>query len=352
MPATAALESSFLGKDFRELGFARIAGLVQFLQVMAPSMSSNLRHRTRAVGHSNMAGIWLTGSVRLRRPACTRSAAAAILFVLLCPSGNAQNCPIHSLVFEGNKSIGSPILRAQIRSTREGVLYNPEVLNWELRNIEKYYQDQGFLRVKVGPPSVDFLTDTAGTRVVDIRVPVSEGPLFTTGQIRVKDAHVFEPATLLQMCPLRTGLAYSRQKMAQWQDKIADGYRTMGYIRFHATAHEEVHELQKVIDCTLECNEGAEYSVGKISVAINESIDLLDFKRHLLLGEGGLFNPEMISLSIQFLNQMHVYKPIAESDVEVQIDDEKKTVDLIFHLALLRKGSAASRSWYTGSAMK
>jgi outer membrane protein assembly factor BamA len=139
------------------------------------------------------------------------------------------------------------------------------------------------------------------------------------------------------MCPLSTGQAYSRQKIAEWQDKIEDGYRTMGYIRFQATVHEDVHELQKVVDCTLECKEGNAYSVGKISVVGDELINSLDFKRHLLVSEGGLFNPEMVPLSIQFLNRMKVYRPISDSDVEIKIDDQKSTVDLVFHLALLRK---------------
>jgi hypothetical protein len=77
--------------------------------------------------------------------------------------------------------------------------------------------------------------------------------------------------------------------------------------------------------------------VGKITVVGDESINTSDFKRHLLLGEGGLYNPEMVSLSIQFLNQMRVYKPISESDVQSRIDDTRNTVDLVFHLSLLRK---------------
>ena len=36
----------------------------------------------------------------------------------------------------------------------------------------------------------------------------------------------------------------------------------------------------------------------------------------------------MFLLSLQFINQASLYKPISSSDVEIRIDDDKGTVDL------------------------
>jgi outer membrane protein assembly factor BamA len=267
---------------------------------------------------------------------CRTSCVVALSLVFLVAAAGAQSIPIRSLTFDGNQGIDSGKLRSQLRISREGGWYHPDTLNTELQNLAKFYQDEGYLRAKVGPPSVDFQADPVKGRVAAIHVPISEGPLFTAGKIAVTNVQAFKPATLIQMCPLRTGQAYSRRKIAQWQDKIEDGYHTMGYIRFESTVHEEVHDQLRVVDCTLECKEGDAYSVGKITVIGDEAINRSDFRRHLLLGEGGLYNPELIFISIQFLNRMKVYQPIAESDVETKIDDARRTVDLIFHLALLR----------------
>jgi VWFA-related protein len=68
--------------------------------------------------------------------------------------------------------------------------------------------------------------------------------------------------------------------------------------------------------------------------------DQPSFRRRLLLGEGGVFNPEMIGLSVYFINQMEVYKPISGSDVEVKIDDAKSTVDLVIRLVPRKKTSS------------
>ncbi len=283
-----------------------------------------------------MAGSLPTGSVRTDRAAYLGLGLAAVL-VLLSLSAQAQYVRIRSLGFEGNRSIDSSRLRDLVRYSREGGSYNADMLARELQYVEQYYRDQGFLRAKVGPPSVELQSDPTGTRTASIRVPIVEGSLYRVGRLEVRNVQAFTPATLMQMCPLSEGQPYSRQKIAEWQNKIEDGYRTLGYIRFRAAVHEDIHELSKVIDCTLECREGNAYSVGKITVVGDESINTLDFKRHLLVSEGGLFNPEMVPLSLQFLNQMRVYRPISDSDVEIRIDDEKSLVDLIFHVSLLRK---------------
>ena len=269
---------------------------------------------------------------------------AAISLVFLGAGVQAQSIPIRSLSFEGNKSVDTGRLRSQFNISKEGGWYQPDTLGVELQNLEKFYQDEGYLRARVGPPSVDFQADPVKGRSAAIRVPISEGPLFTVGQIAVKNVRAFSPATLMQMCPLRAGQAYSRKRIVEWQDRIEDAYHTMGYIRFQATVREDIHELQKVVDCTLDCKEGNAYSVGKITVEGDEAINRSDFKRRLLVGEGGLYNPQLVSISIQFLNQTNVYRPISESDVEIKIDDAKSTVDLTFHLTLLRKPSSASKS--------
>ncbi len=274
-----------------------------------------------------------------RRIVWRRYILVGCVVAFLAVAAQAQDIPVRSLAFEGNHNIDSGRLRGLLINSRVGGGYNPEILNRGLQVLEKYYQDQGFLKAKIGPPIVDLESDSGNVRYASVRVPVAEGPLFRTGRIEVKNVQVFLPATLMQMCPLSAGQPYNRQKLAEWESKIEDAYRTMGYIRFQASVHEDVHAFQDVVDCALECKEGTAYSVGKISIVGSESIDAPDFKRHLLVSEGGLFNPEMVYLTVQFLNQMNVYRPISYSDVEIKINDESSTVDLIFHVALLRKPS-------------
>jgi outer membrane protein insertion porin family len=254
----------------------------------------------------------------------------------------AQTIPIISITFEGNSALDYVRLKSQLRTARDGGWYHPEGLKAELQSLEAYYQEEGFLRAKVGDPTVELRSIPGKGQGAVIRVPISEGPRYLAREITVLNVQAFKTATLLSLSPLRTGQPYSRSKIAQWQEKIEDAYHTMGYIRVETRVQEEIHEFKKTVDCRLEFKEGAAYRVGKITVVGDDSINRVEFKKLLLLGEGGLYNPEMLGLSLHFLNNMRAYKPISQSDVEIRIDDATATVDLILHVTPLRKSSSSS----------
>jgi outer membrane protein assembly factor BamA len=173
-----------------------------------------------------------------------------------------------------------------------------------------------------------------------IRIPVSEGTRYTLGELRVANAQVFKPATLLQMSPVRSGQPYSRVRMTEWKDKIEESYHTMGYARVQLELKEEVHSLEPVVDAVLECQEGNPYRIARISVVGDDSVSSAEFRKMLLVGEGGLYNPEMVSLSLQFLNTLRTYRPLSDSDVDVKLDDTRSTVELVFHVIPMRRPSS------------
>jgi len=232
-------------------------------------------------------------------------------------------------------------LKNQLRVCREGGWYNADMVKAELQGLEAFYQDEGFLRAKVGDPVVELRPIPGKGQGAVIRVPVTEGARYSLGELRIQNAQGFKPATLLRLSPLGSGQPYSRSKLAQWHEKIEDAYHTMGYIRAEFRLQEEIHEVRKIVDVVLDCNEGPAYRVGKITVPGDDSINTAEFKKQLLVGEGGLYNPEMLGLTLHFLNNMRAYKTISPSDVEVRINDASATVDLIFHVTPLKKGPSS-----------
>jgi len=193
--------------------------------------------------------------------------------------------------------------------------------------VEKTYQDLGFLKAQLETPVVE-VQSAADGKIATIRIVVREGTRYTTGKVSVNDTKALAPGTLLQLSPMQKGQPYSPIKAEQWQSKVEDSYREMGYMRARCPVRETVNEAVNTIDCTMECVEGKLYTVGKITVGGDGSVNPVEFKRRLLFSEGGIFNPEMFLLSLQFINQASLYKPISSSDVEIRIDDDKGTVDL------------------------
>ena len=174
-------------------------------------------------------------------------------------------------------------------------------------------------------------------KTVAITIPVKEGSRYRTGKIEISNVRALSSKTLMQMCPLKEGDPYDRIKIADWQEMIENSYRSLGHIRIFCTDREELNESKKIVNCTVECDEGRPYTIGKITVVGDESIDPLEFKRKLLFAEGRLFVPEMLSTSIHYLNEMKIYKAISYSDIQMEVHEEEGTVDLQFHLSLVEQ---------------
>ncbi len=269
------------------------------------------------------------------------SAVFRSLLVILCCSAcaRAQAVAVLSLTFQGNTSIHDSRLKSQLRMIREGGPYQPDMMAFEIQNLTRFYRDEGYLLAEAGPPQVTFQDVPGKGKAASIRLPISEGPLFTLGELSVRNTDLFDGPTLLQMCPIHKGQPYSRRRMQEWQEKIREGYGEMGYLRFSARLVEKVQDLRHTVDCVLECNEGSVYTVGKITVEGVPLTEQAAFKKKLLLHEGGVYNPEMIGTSIYYINQMGSYRPISGSDIELKIDDSKSTVDLVIRVAPQKKSS-------------
>jgi outer membrane protein insertion porin family len=251
----------------------------------------------------------------------------------------AQPVPISSIEFQGNESIDAVHLKARLHVSREGNWYSPEALKLELQEVEKLYQDSGFLKARVGPPRIEYRKSEGRGPGVAILIPVEEGPMYRLGRLSIEGADVSDPETFIQMSPLRAGQTYSRRLVSEWLDKIKLSYNEIGYIRFDAQVREQPHESERTVDCVLEFTEGSPYRVGRITVT-SDAVDPVEFRKQLLVGEGGLYNPEMLAYTIQYLNLRRIYRPFGPSDVEVRIDDTAHKVDLVFHVVPLRKPSS------------
>ncbi len=238
---------------------------------------------------------------------------------------------ISDVRFVGNQSIPSDYLMSLLRRSRKGSPYTDANLAATLQQVKSAYLEEGFLNVKVGPPDVQ-IQQEGEVKTAAITIPVVEGDQYRVEMMDIKNVQALSVKTFMQMCPLKKGDLYSPIKASRWRQMIEDTYRAMGYIRILCTPQEKLNEADKTVGFTLECREGKSYTIGKITLVGDESIDALQFKRQLLFSEGGLFVPDMLATSLHYLNRMKVYKPISYSDVQMEIHDEEGTVDLAFRV--------------------
>ncbi len=234
---------------------------------------------------------------------------------------------IASVQFEGNELVSTAQLKMALRYCREGNSYVAALLPNDLLQVEKIYRDAGFLKVQLGLPDVRI--QAAGEeKTAVIRITVKEGPRYTTGKLAVRETKAIAAETLMQLCPLKKNQPYSPDKASQWQARVEDSFRALGYMGARCPLRESINESGRTVDCTMECAEGKIYTVGKINIISGGAVNPLDLKKRLFFSEGGIFNPEMLSLTLQYLNQARIYEPISDSDVDMKMDDENGIVDI------------------------
>jgi outer membrane protein insertion porin family len=266
-----------------------------------------------------------------------------LVFCLFCPLCFPQDIPardsgifISDIRFEGNQGISTLRLKALLRRSQEGRPYTEERLKRDLRSLTEDYLDQGYLHVEVGVPDVQ-IREFGEQKAALITIPIKEGPLYRVDELSVIKTRVLPSAALIQMCPLKKGDPYSPVKAARWGHMIEETYLSLGHIRARCNIREDIDESGHTVDCTVECEEGPSYRIGKISLVGDGSTDISQLKRKLLMREGGVFNPEMLSTSVQYLNRTGAYKPISYADVQTVIHDETRTVDITFRLEVIEK---------------
>ncbi len=267
-----------------------------------------------------------------------------LLVCFLSPSvraaqGAKPDQRVASLTFEGNSSVDEATLRRVFRHVRVGSAYSSESLRFDSGRLEEHYRDQGYLRVSIGEFSVEQRPEADGSIGVVIRVPISEGPRYVLKSLEVRNAESLSPESLLQMAPLRTGQPYSWRRLEEWREKIVESYMSMGYIRFRGELTQEIDDDRHNVAAVLDCVEGGVYRVRRISIIGDESVDATEFRKKILVGEGGVYNPEMLTLTLQLLNELGIYKPMTGSDVELKIDDTTRAVDVVFRVSSRRAPS-------------
>ena len=107
---------------------------------------------------------------------------------------------IRAVQFLGNTAFADERLRRVLKRSRPrgllslvagGGTYNEEAFADDASLIEEFYRDEGYIQAKVGRETVRVLDDSTDgkTRWVQLRIPISEGPRFTVGSVKVDGTH-------------------------------------------------------------------------------------------------------------------------------------------------------------------
>ena len=196
-------------------------------------------------------------------------------------------------------------------------------------------------------------------RYVELRIPVTEGPRYKVGDVKVVDNKVVKAEALVQVFALKPGNYYSEKRVSKGMEKAREIYGSIGYFEFTAFPDFSFRDLPKdaqprnmeeaqrataaaeagkpgpaIVDVTMHMQEGEQYFVNRITFLGNSTTHDNVIRREMQLVESGVFNTEALKQSVKHLNQLGYFKAL-EGNENVQVDKtpgEKNKVDIALKL--------------------
>jgi outer membrane protein insertion porin family len=258
---------------------------------------------------------------------------------------------IRDVEFIGNTAKSDGTLQKKMKENKpKGLLgfitgggtYQEAKFEEDADKIVEYYQNEGYVRARVGQPELKVLENSKDgkERWVQLRIPVTEGSRYRVGEFTIEGNTVVKTESLRPLFEVEPGEWYSVKKIRDGLRKSQEIYGAGGYMEFtgfpdlkpsdEAAAQQaqvpeflaEVHtngtngetSTDPTVDITMRLTEGKQYFVNRIVFTGNTTTRDNVIRREMRLVEGGVFNTESLKYSVRRLNQLGYFEQINEQD--------------------------------------
>ena len=239
---------------------------------------------------------------------------------------------VRKISFTGNKTFKDGKLKDYMRTREKGILswftgsgiLDDEALEDDRKNLEAFYHDHGYLRVKVGIPDIKISQDG---KSISISIPIEEGNVYTIGTVNFEGDIIFDTAVLMRSLKSRTGRTFS--SMAYQEDilNLVDLYQDKGYAFCDVTPLTLLDDDARKVNLTFNITKGKEIYFNRINILGNTKTRDKVIRRELNFAEGDRFSATNLKASKKKLKNTTFFK---ETDMKLVRTEEpdKVNVDL------------------------
>ncbi|HEY6554470.1 MAG TPA: POTRA domain-containing protein, partial [Vicinamibacteria bacterium] len=162
---------------------------------------------------------------------------------------------VKEVTFDGNSVFSDAKLRGQMKKIKPSGLFN---LSWlggkttytvdkwtgsdedprgDQGRLEDFYLNHGYVQARIGAPKISY-TDKPGSspkklsKAMRIEIPVSEGPQYRVGEVKIEGSTVFKEEFVRTFFKLQPGDVYNESRLKKGFDKLRDLYGAVGYFQW------------------------------------------------------------------------------------------------------------------------
>ena len=248
---------------------------------------------------------------------------------------------IKNLRFSGNKNFSDGDLSDQIETKAEtwisfldeSGLYKKDTLKLDVFRLEGYYQDHGYIRVRVQDPKIDIDRES---KEINISIPIDEGLQYRVGKVTSKEDDIVTEDEVLKALKMKMRDVYSISKLRAGVMNIGDLYSERGYAYADINPITKINESSRTVDVNIEVDRGRKVYVGEITVIGNtRTLDNV-IRREFRLKEGELFDSVKLKRSKQRINNLQFFEDVK---IDTRRGKEPDLVEIITTVTERQTGS-------------
>lgn len=223
--------------------------------------------------------------------------------VVIFDIDEGTNVKIKGLFFEGNEALEdkelAKVLETQTRDWLSWLTgsgrFDEAKFKEDLELLRAYYRNHGYLDVVVDED--DVVLDFKTNEELHITIPVTEGELYTLGEMSIENATIFTTDELLGSVKVATGDAFSPEKVDEAASAVREYYTSRGYLDAGVRAERVPNMDTRAIDVVFRVRESEKFYVESIKVEGNTITKTRVIIRELALRPGDVFDMKRMETS-------------------------------------------------------
>ncbi|HVZ81817.1 MAG TPA: outer membrane protein assembly factor BamA [bacterium] len=248
---------------------------------------------------------------------------------------------IAKILVVGSEAFSANKVAGQTKENKQGDKYKPDLLNDDLKAIEDFYHDEGYLRAVVLDHQEQMSPDG---RKVTITITVREGVQYTLGDVSLSGNVLIEDKDMLAAFGYKKGDLIRKKDFDEAVRKMRSLYADKGYIYANVNPQMTYDDDLKKVNIIFDVTEGQMAYVQDIKIVGNYKTQDYVIRRELVIAPGDKFEADKIKLSVQNLYNLGFFE---EVNPDVQPGDTPGKQVLVLRVKERKTGSISVGGGYS-----
>ena len=224
----------------------------------------------------------------------------------------------------GNEAFSDKQLRKVMKTSEKGMFswltssgeYHPDMLKRDVAMLEAFYQNNGYVEVRVADPDVEQKDNW-----MYVTFKVDEGPRFKVGKVDVAGDLILPHDELMAVLDIAKEEYYNRDAVRKDVLTITDLYADYGYAFADVAPHMGRNPEENTVHITFRVDKGNAVYFEKIRIGGNTKTRDKVIRRELKVHEQDLFSGKDLKKSVKNLNRLNFFEDVKVNTYKGSSDD-------------------------------